>query len=60
MDEDMMAQPEAKARVATASSTAAAAGTVEVTPVVRKLSQREDTGFHLDYAGPRTHTPSHN
>lgn len=55
-----MAQPEAKARVATASSTAAAAGTVEVTPVVRKLSQREDTGFHLDYAGPRTHTPSHN
>ncbi|TVU14950.1 hypothetical protein EJB05_38447, partial [Eragrostis curvula] len=39
------------------------AGAVPATPVVkvsRRLFQQEDTGFHLDYAGPRTHTPSHN
>ncbi|RCV34874.1 hypothetical protein SETIT_7G193200v2 [Setaria italica] len=61
MDDDMMAQPDAKAKVGVAmASSTSAAGTVGVTPVVRALSQREDTGFHLDYAGPRTHTPSHN
>jgi hypothetical protein len=44
---------------------AASAGAVRTTPtpavtVSQRLSRREDTGFHLDYAGPRTHTPSHN
>ncbi|RLM64469.1 hypothetical protein C2845_PM16G16230 [Panicum miliaceum] len=65
-DDRVMAQADAKAKaeegVAMASSTAA--GTVVgATPVFRvsqRLSRREDTGFHLDYAGPRTHTPSHN
>ncbi|CAL5030638.1 unnamed protein product [Urochloa decumbens] len=64
IDDHMMAQVDAKAKegVAMASSTVAS-GTVGATPVVRvsqRLSRREDTGFHLDYAGPRTHTPSHN
>lgn len=46
---------------------AASAGAVRATPMMpaavtvsQRLSRREDTGFHLDYAGPRTHTPSHN
>ncbi|CAN6235877.1 unnamed protein product [Urochloa humidicola] len=64
-DDHMMAQVDAKAkeRVAMSSSSTVAAGNVGATPVVRisqRLSRREDTGFHLDYAGPRTHTPSHN
>jgi hypothetical protein len=45
---------------------AASAGAVRAAPtpsavtVSHRLSRPEDTGFHLDYAGPRTHTPSHN
>ncbi|CAL5026046.1 unnamed protein product [Urochloa decumbens] len=58
----MMAQVDAKAKegVAIMASSTVEAGTVGATPVIRRLSHREDTGFHLDYAGPRTHTPSHN
>ncbi|CAN6240430.1 unnamed protein product [Urochloa humidicola] len=60
--DDDMAQADAKEEGAIVASSTAA-GTVGATPVVRvsqRLSQREGTGFHLDYAGPRTHTPSHN
>jgi hypothetical protein len=65
----MMAQ-QADAKVKEGIKMAAAsAGAVRAAPtptptpavtVSQRLSRREDTGFHLDYAGPRTHTPSHN
>jgi len=61
----MMAQ-QADAKVKEGMKMAASsAGAVRATPtpavtVSRRLSRREDTGFHLDYAGPRTRTPSHN
>ena len=64
----MMAAQQADAEVKEGMKMAAAsAGAVRATAtptpadtVWQRLSQREDTGFHLDYAGPRTHTPSHN
>ena len=62
----MMAQQQADAKVKEGIKMAAAsAGAVRATPspavtVSQRLSRREDTGFHLDYAGPRTRTPSHN
>ncbi|RLM73900.1 hypothetical protein C2845_PM15G17170 [Panicum miliaceum] len=62
--DDQMAQVDVKAEEGVAmAASPSAAGTLGATPVVRvsqRLSRREDTGFHLDYAGPRTHTPSHN
>ncbi|KAG2567894.1 hypothetical protein PVAP13_7NG276400 [Panicum virgatum] len=57
-------QADAKAKEGVAMASPSTAGTVVgASPVVRvsqRLSRWEDTGFHLDYAGPRTHTPSHN
>ncbi|KAF8702406.1 hypothetical protein HU200_032781 [Digitaria exilis] len=58
-----MAQANEKAEEGASMAPSTAAATVGATPAVRvsqRLFQREDTGFHLDYAGPRTHTPSHN
>ncbi|KAF8687984.1 hypothetical protein HU200_042469 [Digitaria exilis] len=58
-----MAQANEKAEEGASMAPSTAAVTVGATPAVRvsqRLFQREDTGFHLDYAGPRTHTPSHN
>ncbi|KAJ1272193.1 hypothetical protein BS78_06G184300 [Paspalum vaginatum] len=67
IDDDHMAHQagaKAKAKAKEGMSMASSsAGAVRATPAVRvsqRLSRREDTGFHLDYAGPRTHTPSHN
>ncbi|OEL36490.1 hypothetical protein BAE44_0002491 [Dichanthelium oligosanthes] len=66
IDDHMTQAADAKATEAVAMASSTAAGTVgaTATPVIvrvsKRLSQREDTGFHLDYAGPRTHTPSHN
>ena len=65
VDDRVMAQADAKAAegVAVMASPTAAGTPVGASPFVRvsqRLSRREDTGFHLDYAGPRTHTPSHN
>ena len=65
IDDRVMAhQADAKAKEGVAMASPSTAGTVVgASPVVRvsqRLSRREDTGFHLDYAGPRTHTPSHN
>ncbi|XP_020404855.1 uncharacterized protein [Zea mays] len=45
---------------AAAGAVRATLPTPAVTAVSQRLPRREDTGFHLDYAGPRTHTPSHN
>lgn len=64
----MAQQADAKVKEGLKTAAAASAGAVRATPtptpavvtVSQRLSQREDTGFHLDYAGPRTHTPSHN
>ena len=65
IDDRVMAhQADAKAKEGVAMASPSTAGTVVgASPVVRvsqRLSRWEDTGFHLDYAGPRTHTPSHN
>jgi hypothetical protein len=61
-DDQLTTQQDSKMEgVAMASPTAGAL--LPATPVVKvsqRLFQREDTGFHLDYAGPRTHPPSHN
>ncbi|KAL5214982.1 hypothetical protein ABZP36_004134 [Zizania latifolia] len=58
------ADVKAEEGVAMASSSTGAVQTKSVVRVSNRLShpvQREDdTGFHLDYAGPRTHPPSHN
>jgi hypothetical protein len=60
------ADAEVKEGVKMAAASAAAGAvrptlpTPAVTAVSQRLPRREDTGFHLDYAGPRTHTPSHN
>ncbi|KAL6903368.1 hypothetical protein ACP4OV_004181 [Aristida adscensionis] len=59
-----MAHVDAKVKEGVAMAISSPVGAVKATPVhtvsQRRLSQREDTGFHIDYAGPRTHTPSHN
>jgi hypothetical protein len=59
-DDQLTTQQDSKMEgVAMASPT----GALPATPVLevsQRLFQREDTGFHLDYAGPRTHPPSHN
>jgi hypothetical protein len=42
---------------------ASPAGALQARPgfkISQQLFQREDTGLHLDYAGPSTHPPSHN
>ncbi|XP_062227437.1 uncharacterized protein LOC133925576 [Phragmites australis] len=53
----------ADAKVKEGVAMASHAGEVRATIVGRvsqRLSRQEDAGFHLDYAGPRTHPPSHN
>ncbi|KAL6652264.1 hypothetical protein ACP70R_011189 [Stipagrostis hirtigluma subsp. patula] len=61
--DEWIVHADAKVKEGVAMAVSSPAGAVRATPVAsvsQRLSQREDTAFHLDYAGPRTHTPSHN
>ncbi|KAG8043023.1 hypothetical protein GUJ93_ZPchr0064g2743 [Zizania palustris] len=58
------ADVKAEEGVAMAASSTGAVQTKTVVRVSKRLihqvKREEDAGFHLDYAGPRTHPPSHN
>ncbi|EAY95112.1 hypothetical protein OsI_16929 [Oryza sativa Indica Group] len=63
MDHHMASGDDAKAKDGVAMASPGAVQTTIVVRVSNRLSHQErrvDTAFHLDYAGPRTHPPSHN
>ncbi|XP_015691987.1 uncharacterized protein LOC107304118 [Oryza brachyantha] len=63
MDGHMAAREDAKPEEGVTMASPGAVQTSIAVRVSKRLShqqRREDTAFHLDYAGPRTHPPSHN